>query len=189
MRAFKRWLDRSLTAQAVMIFLLGVGITALFRRHEHPVWWAIHSALYTAVAVTVLAVQRRRLSRAIGTGPRGIADLNSKIRRREVPSDPQEQTAMRRLVAEQLKRMERAGRWLPYWLGLMGLVAVGMVALGATTGSLVSPLIFAVGLTAFCSWVLWMRRLSMDRCRYMHSALQGQTHGFGGDRRMERQGG
>ncbi|MGI5484693.1 hypothetical protein [Streptomyces lavendofoliae] len=175
MRAFKRWLDRSLTAQAVMIFLLGVGITALFRRNEHPVWWAIQGALYTAVVITVLAVQRRRLSRVIGTGPRGIAALNHKIRHREVPRDPQEQTAMRRLVAEQLKQMERAGRWLPYWLGLMVLVAVGMVALGATSGSLAIPLIFAVGVTALCSWVPWMRRRSMDRCRYMNSALQGQT--------------
>ncbi|MFI8952581.1 hypothetical protein ACIGO6_39680 [Streptomyces sp. NPDC053750] len=110
------------------------------------------SALYTGIAVAVLAVQRRRAARAAGTDAGGLANLNRKIRHHEVPQDPEEQAAMRRLAAEQLGQMERAGKWLPYWLGAMGLVAVGMVAL--------------------CSWVLWMRRRSLDRLRWMRQALR-----------------
>ncbi|WP_345585748.1 hypothetical protein [Streptomyces prasinosporus] len=174
MLSLKRLLDRSLTAQATLVFLLGLGTTALIRRDEHPAVWVFHSALYTGVAVAVLAVQRRRAARAAGTDAVGLADLNRKIRRREVPQDPEEQAAVRRLVAEQLGQMERAGKWLPYWLGAMGLVAVGMFVLGAVSGSLLFPLLFAVGTLALCSWVLWMRRRSLDRLRWMRRALPQQ---------------
>ncbi|MFI6038499.1 hypothetical protein ACIBBD_31065 [Streptomyces sp. NPDC051315] len=175
MRALKRWFDRSLTAQAVVIFLVAVGVIALLSdRDEHPASWLIQGAIYTAIVMVFLAVQRRRTGRAVGTDPRGLAELNRRIRHREVPKDPEEQAAMRRLVAEQLGRMERGGRWLPYWLGFMGLVAAGMIALGVVNGSLAFPLVFAVGVIGFCCWVLWMRRHWMDRCRFMRSALQSR---------------
>ncbi|MGW6026184.1 hypothetical protein [Streptomyces sp. NPDC055099] len=173
MRAFKRWLDHSLAAQAAMIFVVGVGVTAVFRPDEHPVVWIIQGMLYTAIATTIVAVQRRKAGRAAGTDARGVAELNRKIRHREVPSEPQERASMRRLVAEQLGQMERARTWLPYWLGFMVLLAFGMLGIGAASGSLVTPLILAVGLIGFCGWVLWMRRRSLDRFRYMRSSLQG----------------
>ncbi|MGW7071047.1 hypothetical protein ACWGII_27865 [Streptomyces sp. NPDC054855] len=172
MCAFKRWLDHSLAAQAAMIFVLGVGVTALFRRDEHPVVWIIQGMLYAAIATTIVAVQRRKAGRAAGTDARGVAELSRKIRHREVPSEPQERASMRRLVAEQLGQMERARKWLPYWLGSMVVIALGMLGLGAATGSLTIPLIVAVGLIGFCGWVIWMRRRSMDRFRYMRSSLQ-----------------
>ncbi|MFI9152379.1 hypothetical protein [Streptomyces sp. NPDC053367] len=172
MLSLKRLLDRSLTAQAILVFLLGLGITALIRRNEHPAVWVLQSALYTGVAIAVLAVQRRKAARAVGTDASGLADLNRKIRHREVPQDPEGRAAMRRLAAEQLGQMERAGKWLPYWLGAMGLVAVGLFVLGAIGGSLVFPLVFALGMVGLCCWVLWMRRRSLDRLRWMHQALR-----------------
>ncbi|WP_405616686.1 hypothetical protein [Streptomyces sp. NBC_00076] len=175
MRAFKRWLDRSLTAQAALAFLLGVGVNALLRRDDHPVLWVIHAVIYTGVIIAFLAVRRRRASRAVGTDAAGIAELNRKIRHREVPRDAEERATMRRLVAEQLGQMERGGRWLPYWLGFMGLVAIGMVVLGAFTGSLVFPLAFAVGVAGFCYGILWMRRRAMGLHRDMRSALRNQN--------------
>ncbi len=174
MLSLKRLLDRSVTAQAILLFLLGLGIAALIRRDEHPAVWVLHSALYTGIAVAFLAVQRRRAARAVGTDAGGLAELNRKIRHHEVPQDPDEQAAVRRLVAEQLGQMERAGKWLPYWLGAMGLIAVGMFVLGAVSGSLLFPLLFAVGLVALCFWVLWMRRRSLDRLRWMRQALRPQ---------------
>ncbi|MFG2427882.1 hypothetical protein [Streptomyces sp. NPDC048590] len=174
MRTLKAVLDRSLTAQAIVIFVLGVGVYALIRRDTSPVLWVVQSALITAMAVGAIAVQRRRAGRAAGTDARGIAELNRKIRHRDVPRDPRERAAMGRLVAEQLGRMERGGRWLPYWLGCMGLIAVGLLVLGITTGSLVYPLVFAVGTVAFCCWVMWMRRRAMELHRHMRAALEGQ---------------
>lgn len=56
--------------------------------------------LYAAIGIAVVAAQRRRGRRAAGTDVRGLAELNRKIRHREVPSDPEEQEAMRRLVAD-----------------------------------------------------------------------------------------
>ncbi|MFE0470064.1 hypothetical protein ACFW2V_00420 [Streptomyces sp. NPDC058947] len=174
MLSLKRLLDRSLTAQAILTFLLVLGITGVIRRDEHPAVWLFHSALYTGIAVAVLAVQRRRAARAAGTDTGRLADLNRRIRHQQVPNDPQERAAMRRLVTEQLGQVERARTWLPYWLGAMSLVAAGMLVLGAVSGSLVFPVLFAIGMAALCSWVLWMRRRSLHRLHWMRQALQQQ---------------
>ncbi|MGA5127058.1 hypothetical protein ACPCAG_27655 [Streptomyces pseudogriseolus] len=172
MLSLKRLLDRSPTAQAVLVFLLGLGVTALFRTDEHPAVWVLHSALYTGIAMAFLTVQRRRAARAVGTDAGGLADLNRKIRHHEVPQEPKEQAAVRRLVAEQLEQMERARKWLPWWLGAMGIVTIGLVVLGAVSGSLVFPLVFAAGMVALCFWVLWMRRRSLEHLHWMRQALQ-----------------
>ncbi|MFF7071428.1 hypothetical protein [Streptomyces pseudovenezuelae] len=172
MRSFKRWLDRSLAAQAAMLFLLGVGISALFRRDDHPVLWVIQGFLYGAIGVTCVAVQRRRASRAAGTDPRGLAELNRRIRHREVPSEPGERESMRRLVDDQLSRLERSSRWLPYWLGFMCLIAAAPLALGVAAGSLAFPLVIAVAMIGFCCWVVWMRRQASERFQYMRGALR-----------------
>ncbi|MFE7815533.1 hypothetical protein ACFU5P_27065 [Streptomyces sp. NPDC057433] len=173
MPAVKRWLDRSLSAQAMVVFLSGVGIAALLRRDEHPVIWVAHGALYTGVTVAVLAVQRRRAVRAASVGPGAVADLHRRIRRGEVPQDPEERAAVRRLADDQLGRMQRAGRWFPYWLALMGLVAVGLLVLGVVSGSVVPSVAFAAGTLGFCWWAVWMRRRSMRRLRTARSAVDG----------------
>ncbi|MFI6088301.1 hypothetical protein [Streptomyces sp. NPDC051218] len=172
MRAFKLWLDRSLAAQTILIFLLGVGVTAGFRRDEHPAVWLVQGTLYAAIATVFVAVQRRRASRAVGTDARRLAELNRKLRHREVPREPEERATMRRLVAENLGQMERGRTWLPYLLGVMALIAVSMFVVGAATGSFVFPLVFAGGVIGFCGWIVWMRRRSLAHCRYMRSALQ-----------------
>ncbi|MFF1719861.1 hypothetical protein [Streptomyces sviceus] len=172
MRSFKRWLDRSLAAQAVMIFLLGMGVSALFRRGDHPVLWVIQGFFYAAIGITFVAVHRRRAIRAAGNDPRGLVELGRRIRHREVPSEPEERESMRRLVDDQLSLLERNRRWLPYWLGFMGLITVALLALGVATGSLALPLAFAVAVTGFCCWVAWMRRRSLDRLRHMRAALR-----------------
>ncbi|MFE3518124.1 hypothetical protein [Streptomyces sp. NPDC059166] len=174
MRTLKALLDRSLTAQAIVIFVVGVAVHALLRRDGNIVWWVVQSALLTAVVIAIIAVQRRRTSRAAGADPRGIAELNRKIRHRELPRDPQERATMRRLVDEQLGKMERGGRWLPYWLGCMGLIAVGLLVLGTATGSVVFPLLFAAGTAAFCYWLMWMRGRAMESHRHMRAALDEQ---------------
>ncbi|WP_258382610.1 hypothetical protein [Streptomyces sp. NTH33] len=42
---------------------MGIGIAALFRRDGHPLLWVVRGAFYTAIGITVVAVQRRRISR------------------------------------------------------------------------------------------------------------------------------
>ncbi|WNI22170.1 hypothetical protein [Streptomyces sp. ITFR-16] len=169
MHTVKHWFNHSLAAQALVLFVLGLGLGAVFRRDDHPALWAVQSLLCTAVVIGILAYQRRRTSRATGARPSAVVDLNRRIRRREVPRDPEERAMMRRLVDEQLGKMERGGRWLPYWLGL---VAVGMLVLGATTGSPAFPVVFAVGVVVFCTWILWMRRRAMEMHHHMRSALR-----------------
>ncbi|WP_369216938.1 hypothetical protein [Streptomyces flavofungini] len=183
MRALKRTLDRSPTAQAALVLVLTTGVTALLRPAEHPAWWAVKGVLYTAIAMAFVVAQRRKAARAAGTEPHEIADLSRAVRRREVPRDPGERATMRRFVAAQLGRMERGARWLPYWLGFMGLIAVGTLALGVAAGTPTVPLIVAIGVLAFCCWVLWMRRVSLDRFRHMSAALEAPRTAVPADRR------
>ena len=49
-------------------------------------------------------------------------------------------------------------RMLPRLFRLAVLAAAALLALGVTSGSLVFPLVFALGTAAFCLWILWMRR-------------------------------
>ncbi|MGW0934763.1 hypothetical protein [Streptomyces sp. NPDC002666] len=172
MQTVKHWFSDSLIAQGLVVLVLGLGLGALFRRDDDPGVWMVQGLFYTVVVVGFLAVQRRRTSRATGAGPRAIAGLSRKIRHREVPRDPEERALMLRLVEDQLGKIERGGRWMPYWLAFMGLVAAGLLVLGAAKGSLVFPLVFAVGVVAFCLWILWMRRRALELHHHMRSALR-----------------
>ncbi|MFE7579070.1 hypothetical protein ACFU5Z_30415 [Streptomyces sp. NPDC057521] len=91
-----------------------------------------------------------------------------------MPRDPRERAVLRRLVDDQLGRIERSRRWLPYWLGAMGLVAIGLLVLGATGGSLGYALLFAAFVAVFCAWILWMRRRAVALYRDMRVALREQ---------------
>jgi hypothetical protein len=119
-----------------------------------------------------VAVQRRRASRAAGTDPRGLVELSRRIRHRDVPHDPEERESMRRLVDDQLGLLERKGRWLPYWLGFVGVVTAALLALGVAKGSLALPLVFTVGMIGFCCWAAWLRRRALDRFHFMRTALR-----------------
>ncbi|MYY05444.1 hypothetical protein [Streptomyces sp. ATexAB-D23] len=172
MHTVKHWFSDSLTGQGLLVLVLGVGLGALFRHDEHPGLWVVQGVLYTVVVMGALAVQRHRTSRATGAGPRAIAGLSRKIRHREVPRDPQERAVMRRLVDDQLGKIERGERWLPYWLGFMGLVAAGLLVLGAARGSLVYSLVVAALVAAFIPWILRMRRRALGLHHYMRAALR-----------------
>lgn len=176
MHTVKHWFSDSLVAQGLVVLVLGVGLGALFRQDAHPGSWVVQSLFLTVAVMGTAAFQRRRIRRVTGADTRTIAGLSRKIRHREVPQDPGERAVMRRLVDDQLGKIERGGRWLPYWLGFMGLVAVGMVVLGATTnGSLVFPLVFTVGVVAFCCWILWMHRRALGLYHHMRSALRDRA--------------
>ncbi|MFD7428598.1 hypothetical protein ACFV6Z_16345 [Streptomyces sp. NPDC059818] len=172
MHTVKHWFSHSLAAHALMLFVLGLGFEAVFRRDDHPASWAVRSLVYTAVVVGVVAYQRRRTSRATGARPDTLIDLGRRIRHREVPEDPEERAVMRRLVEDQLGKTERGSRWLPYWLGFMGLTAVGMLVLGVTTGSPALPVVFGVGVIVFSCWLVWIRKRAIERYQHMRSALR-----------------
>ncbi|TRV71906.1 hypothetical protein FKN01_30960 [Streptomyces sp. 130] len=174
MHTVKHWFSDSLTGQGLVVFGLGVGLNALLRRDEPPAMWLVQGAVYTVVVVVAAGLQRRHMSRVTGASPGAVAGLMRKIRHHEVPRDPQERAVMRRLVDDQLGRVERGERWLPYWLGAMGLVAVGLLVLGFTGGALGYSLFFAVFVVAFCVWLLWARRRAVSRYRDMRSALREQ---------------
>lgn len=176
MRALKRWLDRSVTAQAVVGFLLMVGVLALLRRDAHPVLWVVQAGFYSLIFVVIRAVMRRRVNRAAGTDHRGFSELNRKLRHREVPEEPEEREAMRRLVGSQLGQIKRSGRWVPYWMGFMGLVAIGVLVLGTIAGQVIWPLTYAIFMAGFLYWIHWMRRRTAERHRFMRSALEGESN-------------
>ncbi|MFJ6466277.1 hypothetical protein ACIQM0_35560 [Streptomyces sp. NPDC091387] len=172
MHTVKHWFSHSLAAQALVLFVLGLGLAAVWRRDGHPALWAVQSLVYTAVVIGFVAYQRRRTSRATGARPDTLVDLGRRIRHREVPEDPEERAVMSRLVEDQLGKLERGSRWLPYWLGFMGLTAVGMLVLGVTTGSPALPVVFSVGVIVFSCWLVWIRKRAIERYQHMRSALR-----------------
>ncbi|MEU2024713.1 hypothetical protein ABZ565_21615 [Streptomyces sp. NPDC016469] len=172
MHTVKHWFNDSLIGQGLVVFGLGVGLNALLHRDEHPAMWLVQGAVYTIVVMVAVALQRRRTSRVTGASPGAVAGLLRKIRHHEVPRDPQERAVMRRLVDDQLGRMERGRRWLPYWLGAMGLVAIGLLVLSSAGGSLGFALVFALFVAAFCAWILWTRRRALNLYRDMRTALR-----------------
>nr|WP_202541384.1 hypothetical protein [Streptomyces sp. SID2563] len=160
--------------QGLVVFGLGVGLNALLRHDDPPAMWLVQGAVYTVVVMVAVALQRRRTSRVTGASPSAVAGLLRKVRHRDVPRDPQERAVMRRLVDDQLRRIERGKRWLPYWLGAMGLVAIGLLVLSSAGGSLGYALVFAAFVVAFCAWILWMRRRAVALYRDMRVALREQ---------------
>ncbi|MFK0102425.1 hypothetical protein [Streptomyces sp. NPDC091040] len=174
MHTVKHWFNDSLIGQGLVVFGLGVGLNALLRHDDHPAMWLVQGAVYTVVVMVAVALQRRRTSRVTGASPSAVAGLLRKIRHRDVPRDPQERAVMRRLVDDQLRRIERGKRWLPYWLGAMGLVAIGLLVLSSAGGSLGYALVFAAFVVAFCAWILWMRRRAVALYRDMRVALREQ---------------
>ncbi|MGQ4491392.1 hypothetical protein LRE75_11720 [Streptomyces sp. 372A] len=173
MHTVKHWFNDSLTGQGLLAFVLGVGLNALLRHDDSPAMWLVQGAVYSVVVLVAVVLQRRRTSRATGASPGAIAGLDRKIRHHDVPDDPQERAVMGRLVDERLGKIERGKRWLPFWMGFMGLIVVAMFVLAATSGgSLVFPLAFAVFMAAFCAWILWMRRRALALNRGMRTALR-----------------
>ncbi|MFC8536220.1 hypothetical protein ACFUJY_19995 [Streptomyces sp. NPDC057249] len=174
MHTVKHWFNDSLVGQGLLVFGLGVGLNALLRHDDPPAMWLVQGAVFTVVAMVAIVLQRRRMSRVTGASPGAIAGLLRKIRHHEVPRDPRERAVMRRLVDDQLGKIERGERWLPYWLGAMGLIAVGLLVLGFTGGALGYSLFFAVFVAAFCVWLLWTRRRALTLYRDMRRALREQ---------------
>lgn len=174
LRTLKHRLDRSLTAQAALVFPLCVGIGALFRQDAPPVLWVVQGAFQTVIVVTIAGMLRRRFSRAAGAASGDHADLNRRIRHRDVPEDPAERETLRRLVDAQLRHMERAGRWQPYLMGFMGLIAVGLLVIGVLAGSVLPSLVPVALIAGICFWASWMRRRNMARHRYMRSAIEAE---------------
>ena len=172
MHTVKHWFNDSLIGQGLVVFGLGVGLNALLRHDDPPAMWLVQGAVYTVVVMVAVALQRRRTSRVTGASPSAVAGLLRKVRHRDVPRDPQERAVMRRLVDDQLRRIERGKRWLPYWLGAMGLVAIGLLVLSSAGGSLGYALVFAAFVVAFCAWILWMRRRAVALYRDMRVALR-----------------
>jgi len=168
----KHWFSDSLIGQGLLVLVLGVSLNALLRHDESPAMWLVQGVVYTVVVMVAMALQRRRVSRVTGASPGAVADLMRKIRHHDVPQDPKERDVMRRLVDDQLGKIERGERWLPYWLGAMGLVAVGLLVLGFAGGSLGYSLFFAVFVVAFCVWLLWTRRRALRLYRDMRVALR-----------------
>ncbi|MFJ3086895.1 hypothetical protein [Streptomyces sp. NPDC086838] len=174
MHTVKHWFNDSLIGQGLLVFGLGVGLNALLRHDDPPAMWLVQGAVYTVVAMVAVVIRRRRMRRVTGASPGTVAGLLRKVRHGEVPRDPQERAVLRRLLDDQLGRIERGKRWLPYWLGVMGLIAVGLLVLGAVRGSLGYALLVAAFVVGLCAWVLWMRRRAVALYRDMGAALRDQ---------------
>ncbi|MFD6992647.1 hypothetical protein [Streptomyces sp. NPDC059943] len=153
-RGWRRWMNRWWVA-GPLAFVLMTGLRLLIDRDGGLLDAAVHAAIYTVVVSAVVVWRQRKDGRAVGTDPDRVPDLDRRIRKEDVPEDPQERRSMAVLVRRRDEQLRSAGRWAFTTVGVCVVLIAGLfLALGA-----VVPAIVAVAVGAlFVPVALWNRR-------------------------------
>jgi hypothetical protein len=169
MYRLKQLLDRSVAAQAVLVFVLAAGVTRLISPHRPVAVWLFNSAFYTAMGVVFVIVRRRRDRAVMGGATAGEhASAERKMIHGQVPDEPQERDVMRRLVRHRRRQMGKFG-WT--MIPLLALLVVLCPVFWAATGAWTTAVLWLVFGAVFGSWMVWIRRLNLRRLAYMDEAL------------------
>ncbi|MEU3188140.1 hypothetical protein ABZ707_28685 [Streptomyces sp. NPDC006923] len=165
----KRWLDRSVPAQAVLLLLLVAGATKLIRPELSTPHWLVQSVVWTAFAMVFVLIRRRQDRSAMGGASAGEhVSVERKLRRCQIPEDPRERESMRRLVAYRRRQMTRYAWTLVPLFAVLVLLPVVWAVQGVWTTA-VLWLLFGL---VFGSWVFSARRHNLSRVRHMDEALR-----------------
>lgn len=152
----------------VVLSLLVAFAVVLLLFPGRPVASALLSVVFTSVGgVGVMLAVRRREKRAAGGSVDGLVSLDRKLRRGEVPADPQERQAMLGLVED---RLHRGRHRVAAQIGLAVICCVVVVAT-ALTASLPQTLGMALFAGVFLGWLVLYGNLQHRRLRTMRAEL------------------
>lgn len=171
-RGWRWWTGRWWVAGPLM-FLFLAGMRRLTIRDESLLEAVITAAVYTVVLTGIVFWRRRKDARASGTHPDRVPGLDRRIRKEDVPEDPEERRAMAILVRRRDEQLRATGRWplvtlvVVCFVLLAGLfLALGLVVPAIVTVA-VCALIFPVG--------LWNRRRLFARFARLTRQLETGT--------------
>ncbi|MBQ0986542.1 hypothetical protein KBZ10_18895 [Streptomyces sp. F63] len=164
-RKLTRRLEQHLGAQALLILLVAWPALALAGRESWSGSFG-RAVLFTAVGTAVLALDRRRESRAAGLSEADTADLDRKLRHGELPPRRRERVAMYRLLVHRRHRMRHA------WIALPALALGIATALAVMVrGAVGAGLFLLTVLLSVAAVGAWGSRRRLTRLRRLEESL------------------
>ncbi|MER5946298.1 hypothetical protein ABT127_09590 [Streptomyces sp. NPDC001904] len=134
----------------------------------------VRTAVMSVGGGCVALVLRRRERRTAGTTD-GLVSLDRRLRTGDVPSDPGERQAMRRLVDQRLHRTRHRKAALAF----LTVLFVGTTVLTAFTAGPRQTIGLATVTVVFLSWMPYVSSLQIRRLHTMDAALGRAPSGIG----------
>ncbi|MDQ0585375.1 hypothetical protein [Streptomyces rishiriensis] len=178
-------LSRHLWLQLALSVLCASALIMLLYPGNSAFSVVLRTALTSIGGIVVVLVIRKKEKRAAGGGAAGLVSLDSRLRRGEVPVDPQEREAMRALVAQRLHRTRHRVAALAF-LAAMFCAVTALTAVTAGTGQTIG---FALLTVVFLAWSVGNGNLRHRRLQAMRAALEGDGHSAPPHHSGNRQGG
>ncbi|WP_433887906.1 hypothetical protein [Streptomyces sp. CA-111067] len=121
---------------------------------------AIGAAIYAAWMTGWQVRRRRRDSRAVGAKADELPQLERRMRRGEVPEDPAERQAMRKLAQRRLAKLQGGAKWA---LPLLGFLWLAVSVISLAVGQFGSGLAFLGAGVVLAGLIVWGRRRNIER--------------------------
>lgn len=167
-----RWWTSHWWVAGPLMFLFLAGMRLLTIRDESLLEAVITAGAYTVVLTGIVFWRRRKDARASGTYPDRVPGLDRRIRKEDVPEDPEERRSMAILVRRRDEQLRAAGLWAAIMVGVCLVLLAGLfLSLG-----LVVPAIVTVAVGAlFFPVALWNRRRLFARFARLTRQLETDT--------------
>ncbi|WP_420037123.1 hypothetical protein ACN2WE_37260 [Streptomyces sp. cg28] len=168
------FLARHLWVQLLLGVLAGAVVVQLLYPQGSFGAVLIRTVFTSFGGVCFVLVMRRKERRAAGSTD-GLISLDRRLRTGDVPSDPGERQAMRRLVDQRLHRTRHRKAALAFLTVLFVGVTVGT----AFTAGPRQTIGMAIVTVVFLSWMSYISSLQNRRLHAMDAALAGAPSGIG----------
>jgi Flp pilus assembly protein TadB len=165
------YLGKHLWAQIALSLLVTSAVSMLLFPGRSLGTVLVRTAVVSAGAIAVMVAMRRREERAAGGSADRLVTLERKLRKGDVPVDPQERRAMRDLVEQ---RLHRTRHRVAAQVFLVVLFCTVVMATAATSGPR-QTIGMAVFSGAFLSWLIYYGNRQHHRLRTMRDALASET--------------
>ncbi|MFE6481707.1 hypothetical protein ACFVGN_02005 [Streptomyces sp. NPDC057757] len=165
------FLSRHLWLQIALSVLGASALVMLLYPGDSALSVLLRVALTSIGGVFVVFLVRRKERRAAGGSTDGLVSLDAKLRKDEVPTDPEEREAMRALVGQRLHRTRHRVAALVF----LALLFCSVTAATAMTAGTRQTVGFSVLTVVFLAWAIGNSRLQHRRLRRMDEALSVST--------------
>ncbi|MGV9454546.1 hypothetical protein [Streptomyces sp. NPDC003635] len=173
MQQIRDFLARHLWAQLALSILAASVLVALLFPGRSFGTVLLRTAVMSVGGICVIVIARRKEKRAAGGKTNDLVSLDRKLRTGDVPQDPQEQSAMRDLVAQRLHRTRHRVAALIFLAALFTTITV----LTALTQGLRQTIGMTLISVTFIGWMIYYSNLQNRRLHTMRAALQGRVAG------------